>query len=120
MLKFMEHWIDYITNGSEITGINKDQEGYFYRMRYPRERTDGYKCDRIKIVKFDRDYKNQIEYTFFGMFPRSIDSTPVGYGDSQTLKISVLFSYERYICGKVTSLSRSIGSNENFLRSLLP
>ena len=54
------------------------------------------------------------------MFPRSIDSTPVGYGDSQTLKISVLFSYERYICGKVTSLSRSIGSNENFLRSLLP
>ena len=105
MLKFMEHWIDYITNGSEITGINKDQEGYFYR---------------IKIVKFDRDYKNQIEYTFFGMFPRSIDSTPVRYGDSQTLKISVLFSYERYICGKVTSLSRSIGSNENFLRSLLP
>jgi hypothetical protein len=120
MLKFMEHWIDYITNGSEITGINKDQEGYFYRMRYPRERTDGYKCDRIKIVKFDRDYKNQIEYTFFGMFPRIIDSTPVRYGDSQTLKISVLFSYERYICGKVTSLSRSIGSNENFLRSLLP
>lgn len=120
MLKFMEHWIDYITNGSEITGINKDQEGYFYRMRYPRERTDGYKCDRIKLVKFDRDYKNQIEYTFFGMFPRSLDSTPVQYGDSQTLKISVNFSYERYICGKVTSLSRNIGSNENFLRSLLP
>jgi len=120
MLKFIEHWIDYITNGSEITGINKDQEGYFYRMRYPRERTDGYKCDRIKLVKFDRDYKNQIEYTFFGMFPRSLDSTPVQYGDSQTLKISVNFSYERYICGKVTSLSRNIGSNENFLRSLLP
>jgi hypothetical protein len=120
MLKFMEHWIDYISNGSEITGINKDQEGYFYRMRYPRERTDGYKCDRIKLVKFDRDYQNQIEYTFFGMFPRNLDSTPVRYGDSQTLKISVNFSYERYICGKVTSLSRSIGSNENFLRSLLP
>ena len=120
MLKFIEHWIDYITNGSEITGINKDQEGYFYRMRYPRERTDGYKCDRIKLVKFDRDYKNQIEYTFFGAFPRLIDSTPVQYGDSQTLKLSVNFSYERYICGKVTSLSRNIGSNENFLRSLLP
>ena len=120
MLKFMEHWIDYITNGSEITGINKDQEGYFYRMRYPRERTDGYKCDRIKLVKFDRDYQNEIEYTFFGMFPRRLDSTPVRYGDSQTLKISVDFSYERYVCGKVTSLSRNIGSNENFLRSLLP
>ena len=36
MIKFFEHWIDYISNGSEkfSPNVRKDNPGYFYRMRY--------------------------------------------------------------------------------------
>ena len=119
MLKFMEHWMDYVSNGSENSGVTKDQDGYYYRMRYPKDAANGYKCDKIKLVKFDRDYKDSIEYTFYEMFPRNISSVPVQYGSSDTLKMSVEFAYTRYICGKSTSLSRQFGNNENFTSSLL-
>ena len=114
MIKFMEHWMEYITNGS---GENKSNVGYHYRMKYPREPRSGYKCDKTKIVKFDRDYKNQIEYTFFGMFPLGLSSTAVQYGTSDALKMSVTFNYERYIAGRETSISRRRGANENNIPS---
>ena len=114
MIKFMEHWMEYITNGS---GENKSNVGYHYRMKYPREPRSGYKADKTKIVKFDRDYKNQIEYTFFGMFPIGLNSTPVQYGNSDALRMDVTFNYERYIAGRETSISRRRGANENNIPS---
>ena len=39
MIKFLEHWIEYIASGSEIAGsskVDKSSPAYFYRMRYPR------------------------------------------------------------------------------------
>ena len=38
MIKFFEHWIDYVATGSEKASpaVRKDNLGYFYRMRYPR------------------------------------------------------------------------------------
>ena len=91
MIKFFEHWIDYIANGSEKTSPNvrKDDPGYFYRMRYPRESSSGYKCDKTKIVKFNIDYRSEIEYTFFGLFPINFSSTPVQYGNSDVLRTEV-------------------------------
>ena len=86
-------------------------------MKYPRETSSGYKADKTKIVKFDRDYKNQIEYTFFGMFPKSLNTTSIQYGNSDALKISVTFNYERYIAGRETSVSRRRSANENSLPS---
>ena len=117
MIKFIEHWMEYITNGS---GENKSEVGYHYRMKYPREPRSGYKCDKTKIVKFDRDYKNQIEYTFFGMFPKSLNTTSVQYGNSDALKISVTFNYERYISGRESSISRKTNISENTIPSKIP
>ena len=49
MIKFLEHWIEFITSGSNADITN---EGYFFRMKYPQD----YKTDTVKILKFDRDY----------------------------------------------------------------
>jgi hypothetical protein len=48
MIKFLEHWIEFIASGSNILNTEK---GYFFRMKYPKD----YKCDAVKILKFDRD-----------------------------------------------------------------
>ena len=120
MIKLFEHWIDYIASGSEKkqnSSFNKADLGYFYRMRYPRG-DSGYKCDKTKIVKFNIDYRSEIEYTFFGLFPINFSSTPVQYGSSDVLRASVTFSYERYIAGKQTSLSFNNGKSENLRNAL--
>tara|TARA_B100002019_G_C21253033_1_gene592264 strand:- start:530 stop:1189 length:660 start_codon:yes stop_codon:yes gene_type:complete len=115
MIKFFEHWMDYISSGSEkrrITSFSKASPGYFYRMRYPRG-DSGYKCDKTKIVKFNIDYQKEIEYTFIGMFPINFASTPVQYGSSDVLRCSVTFNYERYVAGESTNLSIARGVSEN-------
>ena len=115
MIKFFEHWMDYISSGSEkrrITSFSKASPGYFYRMRYPKG-DSGYKCDKTKIVKFNVDYKKEIEYTFIGMFPINLASTPVQYGNSDVLKVNCTFNYERYIAGESTNLSIKKGISEN-------
>ena len=115
MIKFFEHWMDYISSGSEkrrITSFSKASPGYFYRMRYPKGNS-GYKCDKTKIVKFNVDYKKEIEYTFIGMFPINLASTPVQYGNSDVLRVNCTFNYERYIAGESTNLSVLKGSSEN-------
>ena len=119
MIKFFEHWIDYIASGSEKRGaVDKRDLGYFYRMRYPRG-DSGYKCDKTKIVKFNIDYRSEIEYTFFGLFPINFSSTPVQYGSSDVLRASVTFSYERYIAGKETSLAFNKGRSENLRQGVV-
>ena len=106
MIKFLEHWMEFITDGS---GKDQTERRYYYRMRYP----DLYKCDKTKIVKFDRDFKKEIEYTFIGLFPKNLTSIPVSYDSSNILKVSASFEYERYIAGKSTSKSVKDGSSGN-------
>ena len=106
-LKFIEHWIEFISSGSyEPLAV----DGYYYRMQYPAS----YKSNSTKIIKFDRDYKSELEYNFFGLFPISLTSTPVSYTDSDILKINATFNYERYVCGKISSLSvaRNLDNNK--------
>ena len=105
-LKFLEHWMEFISFGS---GVSPAQNGYFFRMRYPRE----YKTDMTRIIKFDRDYTNQIEYTFYGLFPIAMNSVPVTYEASNILKVSASFNFDRYICGKATSYSVYSGTDNN-------
>jgi hypothetical protein len=97
MIKFLEHWIEFIASGSNILNT---EPGYFFRMKYPKD----YKCDTTQILKFDRDYRNEIEYNFYGLFPISMYSPTVSYGDSQVLTVTASFSYERYVCGSTRSL----------------
>lgn len=113
-LKFLEHWMEFIASGASnpIQGnnspINKNvDEGYFIRMQYPKY----YKSNKTKIIKFDRDYKKELEYTFIGLYPYNIASIPVSYAKSDVLKMSVVFKIDRYVIGK--SLSLDIVRNED-------
>jgi hypothetical protein len=105
VLKFLEYWIEYISSGSNVS---QARDGYFFRMKYPypdkNGRGGGYKCDQTKILKFDRDYKNEVQYNFYGMFPLSLSSLSVSYDESQILKASASFNYERYVVGDTSSL----------------
>jgi hypothetical protein len=116
MLLFLETWMEYIASGSFVRddprttpNINQNQDGYFIRMQYP----ENYKANSVKIIKFDRDYKKEIEYNFRGFYPRNISSLQVSYSSSDTLKVSATFSYDRYIAGKTNSFSQSILGDSN-------
>lgn len=106
MLKFMEHWIEFISSGSEE---NISDDAYYYRMRFPSK----YKCNTVKIMKFDPDYKKEIEYNFVNMFPINLSSVAVQYGSSDTLKMSASFNFERYIPGKRSSSAEKRGEDNN-------
>lgn len=115
-LKFLEHWMEFIASGASnpIDGTNLPinmnvDEGYFIRMQYPKY----YKSNRTKIIKFDRDYQREIEYTFIGLYPYNIASIPVSYGQSDILKMQVTFKIDRYVIGKSYSIDYSRNSDGN-------
>ncbi len=108
MIKFLEHWIEFIASGS---GVRNTEEGYFFRMKYPKD----YKSNTAQVLKFDRDYQNQIEYNFYGLFPIAMYSPTISYNDSQVLTVTASFNYERYVCGSIRSLDVSYLRNNNIV-----
>lgn len=108
-LKFLEHWMEFIANGSTSRVNRQSNKDYYVRMEYPHD----YKCDETKIFKFDRDYNKEIEYKFIGLFPIDLTSTQVRYEQSEVLKATATFSFDRYICGESSSLARSLGIDLN-------
>ena len=106
-LKFLEHWMEYISGASQP---NQTEESYYFRMRYPED----YKSNKTKIVKFERNYRQFIEYTFIGLFPISLNSIRVSYAGAQVLQATCNFSYDRYIAGETTSyaMDKGIAFNE--------
>ena len=106
-LKFLEHWMEYISGSSQP---NQTEESYYFRMRYP----ESYKSNKTKIIKFERNYRQFIEYTFIGLFPISLNSIRVSYEGAQVLKATCNFSYDRYIAGETTSyaMDKGIAFNE--------
>jgi len=113
MIKFLEHWMEFIASGSNQ---NPGDNHYYYRMQYP----SAYKSNSTKIIKFDRDYKRELEYNFIGLFPINMSSVPISYDASDILKVSVAFNYERYIPGKITSKSKVDGTSNNIGSTLTP
>ena len=99
-MKFLEHWMEYITGAIS----NPADDAYFYQLHYPSE----YKSNDTRIVKFERNYKQFLEYRFIGLFPLALNSTRVSYNGSQVLKASASFSFDRYICGESSSLARDL------------
>ena len=108
-LKFIEHWMEYISGQS---GADPAMDSYHFRMAYP---TD-YKSNDTRIVKFERNHSQFLEYRFVGLFPLALNSTRVSYQNSQVLKATATFSYDRYICGQSDSLSRALGLDFNNTR----
>ena len=108
-LKFLEHWMEFIANGSTSRVNRQSNKDYYVRMEYPHD----YKCDETKIFKFDRDYNKEIEYKFIGLFPIDLTSTQVRYEQSEVLKATATFSFDRYLMGKYDSFSVSKGRHGN-------
>ena len=90
VLLFFEAWMDYISNGANIS---ENDRRFYRRFRYP----NTYKCDGLQITKFDKNLDKKITYQFKNAFPKSIQSIPVSYGTADLLKVSVTFAYDRYI-----------------------
>ena len=101
-LKFLEHWMEFIT-GSNTRDVSSDT--YYFQLNYP----DDYKSNDTRVIKFERNYSQFLEYRFVGLFPLNLNSTRVQYGNSQILKATASFSYDRYICGESSSLARDLG-----------
>ena len=105
-LKFLEHWMEFISSGS-IADPSSDT--YHFKMKYP----DEYKSNDTRVVKFERNYSQFLEYRFIGMFPLSLNSTRVSYQNSTVLKATASFSFDRYVCGETSSLARALGIDLN-------
>ena len=107
-LKFLEHWMEFIT-GNNSQDVSSDT--YYFQLNYP----DDYKSNDTRVVKFEKNYSQFLEYRFVGLFPLNLNSTRVQYGNSQILKATASFSYDRYICGESSSLARDLGRAFNDL-----
>jgi hypothetical protein len=101
IVSFFEGWLAYIV-GEDDNGGKLGNLDYSYRVRFP----ETYKTDGLYITKFERDSgtKNAgqrvLQYHFKQAYPISINSMPVSYDQSQLLKCTVSFTYERYILTK--------------------
>ena len=100
-LKFLEHWMEFISGASSADPV---RDSYHFRMRYPED----YKSNDTRIVKFEGNHFQFLEYRFVGLFPLSLNSTRVSYNNSQVLKATASFSYDRYIAGESSSLARDL------------
>tara|TARA_B100000427_G_scaffold20183_1_gene15400 strand:- start:50 stop:895 length:846 start_codon:yes stop_codon:yes gene_type:complete len=105
-LKFLEHWMEYITGGSSAGTLD---DGYHFKLHYPEE----YRSESTKIIKFEKNYRQFLEYNFRGLYPINLSSTKVSYKNSDVLKATCEFAYERYICGEASSASESAGTDQN-------
>lgn len=107
-IRFFERWMRFVTGetGTRTDGETRDltNPGYHYRMNFP----ESYRCERgLKIVKFERDYKNRLEYEFIGAYPLSVSSMPVSYESSSLLKCTVSMTYLRYVITEITQGNRT-------------
>lgn len=112
-IKFFEHWMEFIASGTHNQSLTPNAEkkpevrisrkNYSTRFQFP----NYYKSDATKITKFERDYKQQLEYNFLGLFPSAMNSISVSYQASDIMTLGVTFTYDRYIPGKIDSLSES-------------
>jgi hypothetical protein len=97
-LKYFLAWMSFIVGeGNYFTQNDYIDPTTFYRMTYP----FSYKT-KIKLLKFEKDISTsspnyRIGYDFIDAFPINIASTPISYDQSDLLKVTVSFSYTRYV-----------------------
>jgi hypothetical protein len=114
VIHFFEAWISYCINEQRSDDRIKRHQDYTYRVNFP----DTYYANEMSIVKFERDYidssrSSTIQYNFVGAFPISISSMPVSYDQSNLLKCTVSFSYQRYYLDKFINSQSYTPKNPN-------
>ena len=107
-IRFFEAWMKFVTGeaGTRTDGDTREltNPGYHYRMNFP----ESYRCERgLKIIKFERNYQNSLEYEFIGAYPISVSSMPVSYESSSLLKCSVSMTYLRYVITEITQANKT-------------
>ena len=98
--------MEYITGASSADSA---AGGYNFKLNYP----ESYRSQTTKIVKFEKNYRQNMEWNFVGLYPIALDSTRVQYQSSQVLKASCAFAFERYVCGRADSFSQAKGVAKN-------
>ena len=101
-LHFFEGWMDYIS-GKEISerGDNNDYKNFRngFRMNYP-DGDGGYRQKNvIELFKFEKNVseRQSIKYTMIEGFPISMDAMEISYGPTDLLRLTVNFSFVRYV-----------------------
>ena len=120
-LHFFEGWMDYIA-GKNITGREGNYSRFEngFRMNYP-DGDGGYRQkDVLELFKFERDLsvKQSIKYSMIEGYPISMNPMEVSYGSTDLLKLTVNFSFVRYITepytpGSSTPLPPATNPNTN-------
>ena len=120
ILETLEKWMTYINPIS----TNKRDLNAYGRFNYPED----YK-EIIHLTKFERDtfaepsfprFNNQARlstYEFVNVWPVDLTSMRVAYGDSNVLKCSVKFAYDRFFTDFGYSDTHQIPINGEFLPS---
>jgi len=102
IIKVLETWMRYI---NPIVSDNNRKYNAYTKFRYP----DDYK-EILHITKFEKDFGREptagasasgqttgrLDYEFVNVWPVNMTSMPVRYGDSDILKCSIQFAYDRY------------------------
>lgn len=107
-IKFFETWMRYVVNEQYASGY-ETKSNYTYRVNYP----SSYQTD-IFISKFEKDYGSSVRgrggyrntplvYKFIKAFPTNLTSMPVTYDSASLLKVTVSFSYSRYVIASSSS-----------------
>ena len=110
-IKFFETWISEIVNEDQDDAISPT---YSYRAKYP---DDYMNKQGLKVIKFERELRSQLQYTFVNSYPRSITSMPVTYDGSSLLKCSVQMSYIRYVMKAITNSNKKTTISDPFQQS---
>lgn len=105
VVRFFELWQEFISSGGQE---NPTRRAYYHRMEYPVD----YKCETLRIQKFDKDHDHDVEYTYINAFPRSLAPVTVSYDQSRLLELSVTFTYDRHFFGGLDRLSRAYRSGQ--------
>ena len=116
ILEVLEKWMTYINP----IATNRRDLNAFGRFNYPED----YK-EIIHLTKFERDtfgrpkeYQSRLStYEFVNVWPVDLTSMRVAYGDSNVLKCSVKFAYDRFFTDFGYNDTHQIPINGEFLPS---
>jgi len=108
VIEYLNSWMNYVVGeGSFLSTEQYKNRSAFYRMNWPNG-PNGYRND-IFLTKFEKDYGTKggststLKYQFIGAFPTNLVSIPVSYESSDLLKVTVSFTYMRYVRTNVFS-----------------
>lgn len=113
-IRFFDAWIRYIMREE---GSRLDGNTFYARVRYPLE----YKSN-LEVVKFEKNLGSGLNgtggiplliYRFKDAYPKSINSIPVSYDQSDLLKVTVSFTYTRYYIDRKIITQDTFGPNVN-------